>query len=38
MKSGGGTLLTLAGFFALMSLFAIGDANSAVPEIRRDRT
>jgi hypothetical protein len=22
MKSGGGTLLTLAGFFALMSLFA----------------
>jgi hypothetical protein len=35
MKSGGGTLLTLAGFFALMSLFAIGGANSAVPEIHR---
>jgi chromate transporter len=35
MKSGGGVLLTLAGFFALMSLFAIGGANSAVPEIHR---
>ena len=31
----GGTLLTLAWFFALMSLFAIGGANSAVPEIHR---
>ena len=30
-----GTLGTLAGFFALMSLFAIGGANSAVPEIHR---
>jgi chromate transporter len=35
MKTGGGTLLTLAGFFALVSLFAIGGANSAVPEIHR---
>ena len=30
-----GTLGTLAWFFALMSLFAIGGANSAVPEIHR---
>jgi chromate transporter len=30
-----GNLLTLAGFFALMSLFAIGGANSAVPEMHR---
>ena len=30
-----GTLLTLAAFFATMSLFAIGGANSAVPEIHR---
>jgi chromate transporter len=30
-----GTLLTLAGYFALMSLFAIGGANSAVPEMHR---
>ena len=29
------TLLTLAGYFALMSLFAIGGANSAVPEMHR---
>jgi chromate transporter len=28
-------LLTLAGYFALMSLFAIGGANSAVPEMHR---
>jgi chromate transporter len=35
MKAGGGELLTLAGFFALMSLFAIGGANSAVPEMHR---
>jgi chromate transporter len=35
MKTGGGTLLTLASFFALVSLFAIGGANSAVPEIHR---
>jgi chromate transporter len=31
----GDSLLTLAGFFALMSLFAIGGANSAVPEMHR---
>jgi chromate transporter len=35
MKAGGDALLTLAGFFALMSLFAIGGANSAVPEMHR---
>jgi chromate transporter len=35
MKPEGGSLLTLASFFALMSLFAIGGANSAVPEIHR---
>jgi chromate transporter len=29
------TLLALAGHFALMSLFAIGGANSAVPEMHR---
>ena len=33
MKADGGTLTTLAGYFALMSLFAIGGANSAVPEM-----
>jgi chromate transporter len=35
MKDLGGTLLTLAGYFALMSLFAIGGANSAIPEMHR---
>jgi chromate transporter len=35
MKDSTGTLGTLAWFFALMSLFAIGGANSAVPEIHR---
>lgn len=35
MRDTGGTLMTLAGFFALMSLFAIGGANSAVPEMHR---
>jgi chromate transporter len=35
MKVDGGALTTLAGFFALMSLFAIGGANSAVPEMHR---
>ena len=35
MKSDSDTLLTLAGFFALTSLFAIGVANSTIPEIRR---
>jgi chromate transporter len=31
----GGTLLTLAGYFALLSLFAIGGANAALPEMHR---
>ncbi len=35
MRSDGGILLTLAIFFATMSLFAIGGANSAVPEMHR---
>jgi chromate transporter len=35
MKDELGTLTTLAGYFALMSLFAIGGANSAVPEMQR---
>ena len=35
MREDGGTLLTLAGYFALMSLFAVGGANSAVPEMQR---
>ena len=35
MRDDAGTLLTLAGNFALMSLFAIGGANSAVPEMQR---
>ena len=35
MKQDGGALLSLAGYFALMSLFAIGGANSAVPEMQR---
>ena len=35
MKDEAGTLVILAGYFALMSLFAIGGANSAVPEIHR---
>jgi len=35
MKDLGGTLATLAGYFALMSLFAIGGGNSAVPEMHR---
>lgn len=35
MKSDGGLLLTLAGYFALMSLFAIGGANGAIPEMHR---
>ena len=30
-----GTLLALAGHFAVMSLFAFGGANSAVPEMQR---
>ena len=35
MKDDAGTLLALAGYFALMSLFAIGGANAAVPEMHR---
>jgi chromate transporter len=35
MKSDSGTLLTLAGFFALTSLAAFGGANAAIPEIHR---
>jgi chromate transporter len=35
MNAGGGTLLKLAGYFALLSLFAIGGGNSAVPEMHR---
>ena len=35
MKDEFGTLTTLAGYFALMSLVAIGGANSAVPEMQR---
>lgn len=35
MKDLGGTLLTLAGYFAVLSLFAIGGGNSAVPEMHR---
>jgi chromate transporter len=31
----GGALLTLAGYFALLSLFAIGGANAALPEMHR---
>ena len=35
MKSDGDILLLLAGHFALLSLFAIGGANAAVPEMHR---
>lgn len=37
MNTGGGngSLLTLAGFFGVLSLFAIGGGNSAVPEMHR---
>jgi chromate transporter len=35
MKEETGALPALAGYFALMSLFAIGGANSAVPEMQR---
>lgn len=35
MKHDGGLLLTLLGYFALMSLFAIGGANGAIPEMHR---
>ncbi|HEX5508891.1 MAG TPA: chromate transporter [Pseudolabrys sp.] len=33
--SGFGPLLTLAGYFTVLSLFAIGGANAAVPEMHR---
>lgn len=35
MRAGSGTLVTLAGFFAVLSLFAVGGGNSAVPEMHR---
>jgi chromate transporter len=35
MRDDGGTLLTLAAQFALLSLFAVGGATSAVPEMHR---
>jgi chromate transporter len=35
MKADDGTLTTLAGHFALMSLLAIGGGNAAVPEMHR---
>jgi chromate transporter len=35
MKSDSGALLTLAAFFAVTSLFAVGGGNSVIPEIHR---
>ncbi len=35
MSGNTGALLTLAGYFALFSLFAIGGANAALPEMHR---
>jgi chromate transporter len=35
MKAEAGTLLSLAGYFAVLSLFTIGGGNSAVPEMHR---
>jgi chromate transporter len=35
MNSSGNPILTLVGTFALMSLFAVGGANSAIPEMHR---
>jgi len=35
MKSESGSLFTLAAFFAVTSLFAVGGANSAIPEMHR---
>ena len=35
MRDDSGTLVTIAGYFALMSLFAVGGANAAVPEMQR---
>ena len=34
-SSGHGTLVTLAAFFGVLSLFAVGGGNSAVPEMHR---
>ena len=33
--AGHGSLLTLAGFFGVLSLFAVGGGNSAIPEMHR---
>ncbi len=35
MKSDSGSLFTLAAFFAVTSLFAVGGGNSAIPEMHR---
>ncbi len=35
MKADSGVLMTMAGHFALLSLFAIGGANAAIPEMHR---
>jgi chromate transporter len=35
MNDNSGALLTLAGYFAMLSLFAIGGANAAVPDMHR---
>jgi chromate transporter len=35
MSENGGTLTTLAAHFAVLSLFAIGGANAAIPEMQR---
>ncbi len=35
MRDDSGALLSLAGYFALLSLFAIGGANAAIPEMHR---
>ncbi len=35
MTGGLGTLLTLGGYFAMLSLFAVGGANAALPEMHR---
>jgi Chromate transporter len=35
MKSESGSLFTLAAFFAVTSLFAVGGGNSAIPEMHR---
>jgi len=35
MNSGGNPILSLVGTFALMSLFAVGGASAAIPEMHR---